>query len=116
MPGLSAAMKSQIAETLESTSFRQRGFSVDYNDRNDVLAAITRFAYRFAIASTDNGLLTSEYPGIASNKEETFQRSDFESCLRAIREWVERIVDQDESAILDEFGGVADRNPSLRQK
>ena len=109
-------MKNKITEALEATTFRQRGFGVDYDDKNDALVTITRFAYRFAIVSTDNGFTTNEYPGVASEKTEAFQRSDFESCIRAIREWVERIVDREEAAILDEFGGVADRDPSLHLK
>jgi hypothetical protein len=109
-------MKSKLTEALDATSFRQRGFHVDYDEKNDVLVTITRFTYRFTLGSTDSGFVTGEYPGIASDKTEVFQRSDFEACLRAIREWAERIVDREEAAILDEFGGVADRDPSLKLK
>ncbi len=109
-------MKGRIFEALDATSFRQRGFHVDYDEKNDVLVTITRFTYRFTLNSTDAGFVTGEYPGIASEKAEIMQRSDFESCLRAIREWATRILDREESAILDEFGGVADRDPSLPLK
>jgi hypothetical protein len=114
MSVLSAVMKDEIAGVLEGTTFKQRGFSVDHG--SDASVTITRFKYRFTIGSTETGFMTTEFPGVASEKTETFDRSDFASCLRAIRDWVDRIVDREESFILDEFGGVADRDPSLPMK
>jgi hypothetical protein len=117
MARLNAAAKKMIAEVLDSTHFKQRGFIVKYDDENNPMATITFSAspeYQFAINSTDNdGFTTSERPGIHIDSAETFQRNHFELCINAIKEWVERIIDKQNDWILDEFGGAADRTPSF---
>jgi len=116
MAGLSAVMKTRILEVLDATSFRQSGFGVMYGDEKDASATIrfsARPEYRFVIGLTENGFITSECPGVKSDRMEVFQRGDYELCLQAIRAWAARIVDSEADDILDEFGGVADRNPYL---
>ncbi len=118
MSRLSEATKSRITEVLNSTYFTQQGFTVKYDDENNPMVTIT-FSdspeYQFAINSTNNdGFTTSECPGIHSDTAETFQRSDLELCVNAIKEWVKRIIDRKGDWILDMFGGVADSNPSYK--
>jgi hypothetical protein len=114
---LSTAMKSRITEVLDSTYFKQQGFTVKYDDENNPLTIITVSSspeYRFVIHSIpENAFATSESPGIRSDAAETFQRNDFELCMNAIRDWAERVRDSQRDWILDEFGGAADRDPSL---
>jgi len=116
MAGFSAVMKNRITEALNATKFTQGGFNVTHNDANGDIVTITRSEYRFVMSSIDNGFTTSECPGLDSDETQVFQRSDFESCIHAIQEWAERIVDREEADILDLFGGVADRNPGLPSK
>ena len=117
MEGLSAAAKNRITEALAATSYTQRGFNVKFDDENNPVAAITyssRPECRFAINAVNDGAFeTSESPGTHSDEAEIFQRSNFELCVHAVKDWVERIVERERDWILDEFGGVADRNPSL---
>jgi hypothetical protein len=118
MTGLSAVSKIRITEVLDSTQFRQQGFTVTYDDRDNPMVTIT-FArspeYQFVISSTHDGMFTtSERPGIRLPATETFPRSHFELCISAIKEWVERIIDRQNDWIMDEFGGVADMNPALK--
>jgi hypothetical protein len=117
MAGLSAATKNRVAEVLDSTHFRKHGFTLKYNDENNPLVAISFSSspeYQFAINSTDQGeFTTSERPGIHSDAAETFRWSNFELCLDALKEWAKRIDDRETDWIMDEFGGVADRNPSI---
>jgi hypothetical protein len=117
MAGLSADGRNRIPGILDATSYRQRGFAVKFDNENNPVAIIT-FAsspeYQFIISLEGNGAFTTtECPGIHRYEAETFQRSDFEACANAIKEWVERISDRERDWILDEFGGVADRNPNL---
>jgi hypothetical protein len=120
MDGLSPAMKDRITEVLDSTRYTQQGFTVTYDDGNNPLATITVSSSpecRFVLSSTSEGAFTtSESPGIHSDMAETFPRGDFELCMKAIRDWVRRIIDRQNDWILDEFGGVADRDPSLSRK
>lgn len=111
---LSAAMRSRIQEILEGAD--SQGFRAKYDDNNPV-ALITYSAvpeYHFQLDSeTDGSFRTRECPGIRSDEAEVFQRSSLELCVDAIGHWVERIIDRRDAWIMDEFGGVADRNPSL---
>ena len=120
MTGLSTDMKNRIAEVLDSTHFTQHGFTMKYDDESDAMAIIALSGspeYRFVINSTSEGAFsTSESPGIGSDAAETFQRNNFELCMNAMRCWVGRIIDEQKDWMLDEFGGVADRNPSLGRK
>ncbi len=121
MARLSTDMKNRIAEVLDSTHFTRHGFTMKCDDERDALAAIITLSgspeYRFVLNSTSEGAFTtSESPGIRSDAAETFQRVDFELCMNAIRCWVGRIIDAQRDWMLDEFGGVADRNPSLGRK
>ncbi len=120
LAGLSAAMKNRITEILESTCFTQYGFTVNYDGENNTMVTITLSGspeYQFVIHPTGNGVFTSsECPGIHLDAAETFQRKDFELCINAIKEWVERIIDRQRDWILDEFGGVADSDPSSKQR
>lgn len=116
MAGLSAGMKYRILEALDATRFKQHGFGVKCGEENDVAVMIifsARPEYRFVIGLTDNGFTTSECPGVKSDRMEVFQRGDYELCMQAIQAWAARIVDKEADDILDEFGGVADRNPNL---
>jgi hypothetical protein len=117
MAGLSAVSKNRIAEALDSTYFTQRGFTMKYNDENNPVVTITFSGSpecHFVIHSTDTGeFTTSERPGIHTDAAETFQKSDFELCVDAIKAWAKRIDDRETDWIMDEFGGVADRNPSI---
>jgi len=119
MTGLKADQKSRILEALDATHYKQGGFTVRYGDENNPAAAITFSSspeYRFVINLTGNGAFaTSECPGIHLNEAETFQRSNFELCVPAIKDWAERIADRQSDSILDEFGGVADRLPSYKK-
>jgi hypothetical protein len=117
MAGLSADGKNRIPGILDATSYKQCGFIVKFEDESNPVAIITFSSspeYSFAISSADDGAFaTTECPGIHRYEAETFPRSDFEACAYAIKEWVERISDRERDWILDEFGGVADRNPNL---
>lgn len=119
MARLSAVTKSRITEVLDSTYFTQQGFTVKYDDENNPMVTITFSGspeYQFVINSTYNGVFTtSECPGIHLDAAETFQRSNFELCINSIKEWVERIIDRQKDWIMDEFGGVADSNPSYKK-
>ena len=119
MAGLSTVTKNRIAEALASTYLTQHSFTVKYDDENNPIVTIIYTGSpecQFVISSTDNGAFTtSECPGIHLDAAETFRRSDLDLCISAIGEWVERIADRQRDWILDEFGGVADRNPSLKQ-
>ncbi len=116
MAVLSAATKSKISEVFDAEHLRQHAFNVTYDDINNPILTITFSAYpeyQFVINSTYSGAFTtSECPGIHSDATETFQRGDLELCINAIKEWAERVIDRQKDWILDEFGGVADRNPS----
>jgi hypothetical protein len=118
MTGLSAVSRIRIAEVLDSTRFTQKGFALEYGDADNPLVTITFSSspeFQFVIRGTHDGTFTtSERPGIRLPATETFQRSDFEQCITAIKEWVERIVDRQSDWIMDEFGGVADMNPALK--
>jgi hypothetical protein len=117
MAGLSAVAKSRIAGVLDSTRFKLQGFAVKYDDESGPVATITFSSSpecQFIISSIDNdAFATSERPGIHSDKAETFSRANFEICVQAIKEWIERIIDEENDWILDEFGGAADRTPSF---
>ncbi len=117
MTRLSTVEKIRITEVLNSTRYSQHGFSVRYDDEKNPAATITFPGYpdyQFAISATDDGSFTiNERPGPHSDESETFQKNSFDLCVTAIKEWAERIIDQQRDWILDEFGGVADRNPSL---
>jgi hypothetical protein len=116
MAGMSAVINNRITAALETTSFGQRGFDVKHDGQDDSVVTIVfsaRSEYQFAIDSTAGGFITSERPGPKSDLTEAIQRGDIESCIQAIREWAERIADREAADILDEFGGVADRNPRL---
>ncbi len=119
LAGLNAAMKNRITEILDSTYFTQHGFTVN-DGENNTWVTITLSGspeYQFVINPTGNGVFTtSECPGIHLDAAETFQRNDFELCINAIKEWVERIIDRQKDWILDEFGGVADSDPSSKQR
>ncbi len=116
MASLSAAMKNRITDVLDSAHLKQHDFTVKYDDDSNPMVTITFLGYpeyRFVINSThESAFTTSECPGIHSEAAETFQRSNFELCVDAIKEWVERVVNKQKDWILDEFGGVADRDPS----
>jgi hypothetical protein len=118
MTGPSAVSKIRIAEVLDSTQFTQRGFTLDYDDSDNPVVTITFSSspeFQFVMSSTQDGMFTtSERPGIRLAAAETFQRSHFELCLSAIKEWAERIADRQKDWIMDEFGGVADMNPALK--
>lgn len=118
MTGPGVVSRIRIAEVLDSTQFTQQGFTQEYDDRDNPMVTITFSSspeFQFVISSTDDGrFTTSERPGIRQAATETFERSDFERCIGAIQEWVERIVDGQRDWILDEFGGVADMNPALK--
>jgi hypothetical protein len=110
MTRLSEAAKNEIAKVLDATYFTQHGFTVKYDDENNPMVTITFSAcpgYQFVINSTDDVIVftTSERPGIHLDAAETFQRSNFELCLNAIKEWTERIIERRKASILDEFGG-----------
>ena len=110
MTRLGEVTKNKITEVLDATYFTQHGFTVKYNDENNPVVAITFSAfpeYQFVIHSTCdvNGFTTSERPGFHLDAAETFQRSHFELCLKAIKEWTERIMDRQKNSIIDEFGG-----------
>jgi hypothetical protein len=111
MPALSAVMKDRIMVVLDSTRYARQGFIVNYDDvKNPVATTIFSNSpeYRFVICTSESdGFITSETPG------GTFQRGNFESCMKALSDWANRIVDDQSDWILDEFGGAADRNPSL---
>ena len=114
MPGLGEATKNRIAALLDSTCFKQRGFTVQYDDETNPVAIIIFSAtpeYRFVLHSTGKAFATSECPGLNSDEPETFQRSTVELCLNAIQKWVERVYDRWGDAVLDEYGGVGDRDP-----
>jgi hypothetical protein len=118
MAGLSPVMKNKITAVLDATYFTQHGFIVKYDDENNRMVSITfsaRPEYQFVINSNHSvdAFTTSECPGIIHlDATETFQRSDFEQCVNAIKKWTERIIDRQKDWIMDEFGGVADSNPS----
>lgn len=118
MGRLSELAKNRIREILGATSFTQSGFTVMFDDGNNPLVIITFSpspGYQFVINSTDTSVFTtSESPGVHSDTAETFHRSDFELCIHAIKEWTERIIAGQGDWILDEFGGVADSNPSYK--
>jgi hypothetical protein len=115
---LSELAKHRIREVLGATSYTQTGFTVMFDDENNPLAIITFSPspeYQFVIHSTHNSVFTtSESPGAHSDTAETFQRSNFELCIHALKEWTERIIARQGDWILDEFGGVADSNPSYK--
>lgn len=120
MAGLSAGAKDQIAAVLDSKDFAQNGFTIRYDDEKNPVATITVSStpeYQFIINSANEGeFTTSECPGIHLDTAETFQRSNFGLCIDGIEEWAKRIVDKEKDWMMDEFGGVADRNPSLPTK
>jgi hypothetical protein len=111
---LDSTAKNKIIDALDSTSYKQRGFDIKYGE-----GSIARIIFlsspecQFVINSSNDAFTTIETPGVRSDAAESFDRADFESCLKAVREWVVRIADMQRDWILDEFGGVADRNPSL---
>jgi hypothetical protein len=120
MGSLSAVTKKKITEILDATYFTQHGFTVKYDDENNPMVTITfsdRPEYQFVIDSTDNGnvFTTSECPGTHLDAAETFQRTNFELCIDAIKEWTERIIDRQKDWMMDEFGGVADRSPNYKE-
>jgi hypothetical protein len=110
MAGLSRVTKNRITKVLDATCFTQQGFTVKYDDGNNLMVTIT-FSdcpeYQFVINATYNvdAFTTRECPGIHLDAAETFQRSDFELCLNAIKEWAERIFESQKDSIIDEFGG-----------
>jgi hypothetical protein len=118
MAGPSAVSKTRIAEVLDSTQFTQQGFTLRYDDRDNPTVTITFSRspeFQFVIGSTQDGMFTtSERPGIHLAAAETFQRSHFELCISAMKQWVQRIIDGQNDWIMDEFGGVADMNPALK--
>jgi hypothetical protein len=116
MTGRGAVSKIRIAEVLDSTRFTQQGFAVEYDDRgNPTITYTSSPEFQFVISSAPDGTFTtSERPGIRLATTETFQRTDFELCIGAIKAWVERIIDRQRDWIMDEFGGVADMNPALK--
>lgn len=101
--------KNKITKILDATYYTQHGFTVKYDDENHPMVTITFSAcpeYQFVINSTHvNVFTTSECPGIHLDAAETFQRSNFELCMNAIKEWTERIMERRNASILDEFGG-----------
>lgn len=115
MASLSEGARVRISEVLDCTRFTHEGFHVEYEEEGSRLAAITFSSspeYRFSIITTDDGVFTtSERPGIHRDSDESFQRIDVESCINAIKEWVDRIVEKESDWIMDEFGGVADSTP-----
>lgn len=118
MATLREAARSRITEILDGTRYTHESFLVTHDGEGDCLAAITLSSspeYRFTISATDDGVFTtSECPSIHQDSEETFRRDDLESCINAIKEWVERISDKENDWIMDEFGGVADSTPPYR--
>jgi hypothetical protein len=117
MGSLSEITKNRIAEILDATFITQHGFTVQYDDKNNPIVTITYLArpeYRFIINSVPNShaFTTSECPGTHLDAAETFQRSDFELCINAVKDWTKRIIDRQRDWIMDEFGGVADSNPT----
>jgi hypothetical protein len=114
MPVLDAIMSNRILETLDSTGYKQHSFSITYdNGSRATIAFLSSPECQFVINANNNAFATTETPGVRSDAAETFDRIDFEACLKAIKEWAGRIADMQRDWILDEFGGVADRNPSL---
>ena len=115
---LSEIEKNRVREVLGATSFSQSGFAVKFDDEDNPSAIITFSSspeYQFVIHATDIGVFTTaESPGTRSDTAETFQRGEFALCIQAIQEWTERIRARQEDWILDEFGGVADSNPSYK--
>jgi hypothetical protein len=116
MGSLSTVMKNMITEILDATCFTQHGFTVKYDDENNPMVTITfsdRPEYQFVINSTHSAAFTtSERPGTRLDTAETFQRSNLELCIHAVKEWTERIIERQKDWIMDEFGGVADSDPS----
>ncbi len=86
MAGLSADKKDRISAALDATSYKQRRFSVTYDDENNPVATIMLLSspeYRFLIRSAENGaFVTNECPGVHSDKAEAFPRNDFDLCIR----------------------------------
>jgi hypothetical protein len=117
MTRLDEVAKENISKVLDSTYFKQHGFTMKFDEANNPLVAISYSSspeYQFFVHSSDKGeFTTSERPGIHSDETETFQRSDFETCINAVKEWAKRIDDRETDWIMDEFGGVADRNPAI---
>jgi len=110
MTRLGEVTREKITKVLDATYYGQHGFAVKYDDENNPVVTITFSAcpeYQFVINSTNNVnvFTTSECPGIHLDTAETFQRSNFELCINAIKEWTERIIDRRKASILDEFGG-----------
>jgi len=108
MTRLSEVTKNKIAEVLAATYLTQHGFTVKCDDENNPVVTIAFSPcpeYRFVINLTYDVYTTSECPGIHSDAAETFQRSNIELCIHAIKEWTERIIDRRKASILDEFGG-----------
>jgi hypothetical protein len=102
------ATKNEITKILDATHYTHHGFIVEYDDENNPLVTITFSAcpdYQFVIASNLNVFTTRECPGIDVDAAETFQRSDFELCINAVKEWTYRIVERRKASILDEYGG-----------
>jgi hypothetical protein len=120
MATLNEVTKRRVTEGLDSTSYTQQDFTVKYGDENNPLAIITFSSFpecQFVINSTHHdAFTTSECPGVKTDGAEIFQRDNFELCINAIEEWVQRIIDRQNDWILDEFGGVADSNPSYTQR
>jgi hypothetical protein len=118
MAGPGAVSMARIAEVLDSTQFTRKGFTLEYDERDNPMVTITFSRspeFQFVIHPTHDGMFTtSERPGIRLAASETFPRSHFELCLGAIEAWVKRIVDSQNDWIMDEFGGVADMNPALK--
>lgn len=111
MAELTAEMKNTIAEALETTYYKQGGFALNCDNPQAVITFLSRPEFRFLIGWSDHGFTTTESPGMHSDEPETFQRSDFDLCVEAIKRWAERIRDREGDSFLDEFGGVADRMP-----
>jgi hypothetical protein len=116
MPGLSAVMKDRILAALDATRYTRQGFIVNYDDEKNPAATISFSSspeYRFLINTLDNeGFDTNESPGIHLDGAETFRRDNSELCMNALSNWVKRVAEIQSDWILDEFGGVADSNPS----
>ncbi len=119
MAGFSEVMKNRIAEVLGSSCSAKQDFAVMYDDESSPKVTISYQVspeYRFVINSTGkDAFTTSERPGIRSDAAESFQRSNFELCIDALKEWVERIHDRQKDWMLDEFGGAADIDPSYNK-
>ena len=116
MAGLTEEMKNRITEILNATRHTRQGFTVVYDDESNPVATIAFSGgteYRFVISSTENGAFTtSECPGIHLDEAEIFQRSNLDLCITAVKDWSKRIIERQQDSILDEFGGVADSDPS----